>query len=308
MAKAGPSAITIREDFASNPSNNGWKVWGNPSLFQWNKELECLDVTWDSSETNSYFYYSLNTELTKKDSFSLEFELQVFEAIAGTSSNKPFTFELSLGLINLNNATNSGFHRGTASSSPNLVEFDYFPDSGYGATVSPTIISDRSRFYPSFAFPFELLATSVYQVRLDYESTNMTLRTVITENGKPTQPIDSVKLPSDFSDFMVNAVSINNYSDEGAGGSIKAFGRVDNIQIHLPSVPSVQLHGQKIREHFQVTFTGQPGAFNQIERSVDLKTWTKVFEILLTTERQISYEAVLENNSPAFYRVKIESQ
>ena len=38
----------------------------------------------------------------------------------------------------------------------NALEFDYFPDSGFGATISPTILSSNNQFVTEFAFPLEL--------------------------------------------------------------------------------------------------------------------------------------------------------
>jgi hypothetical protein len=48
-------AATISENFANDPLRNGWQIFGDTNLFQWDSTNQNLDVTWDSSQTNSYF-------------------------------------------------------------------------------------------------------------------------------------------------------------------------------------------------------------------------------------------------------------
>src|SRR5262245_12144464 len=120
---------TFVEDFSIPPGNDGWRVVGEPRLFQWNLAEQHLDVTWDSSQTNSYFYRPLGTELSKRDDFGFAFDLRLRDIAIGTTPGKPFTFQFAIGLIRLLDASQGGFLRGTGTDSPNLVEFDYFPDS-----------------------------------------------------------------------------------------------------------------------------------------------------------------------------------
>jgi hypothetical protein len=35
-----------------------WQIW-NPGAFQWDADAQNLAVTWDSRETNAFFYYKL---------------------------------------------------------------------------------------------------------------------------------------------------------------------------------------------------------------------------------------------------------
>ena len=60
-------ATVITEDFSADPRSNGWQIFGNTNLFQWDSTNHNLDVTWDSSQTNSYFYHPLGTILTRDD-------------------------------------------------------------------------------------------------------------------------------------------------------------------------------------------------------------------------------------------------
>src|ERR1700742_4573962 len=73
-------ATTNTEDFASDPSQNGWKTFGASNLFQWDSTNQNLAVTWDSSQTNSYFYRPLGTILAVDDDFSVEFDLNLTDA------------------------------------------------------------------------------------------------------------------------------------------------------------------------------------------------------------------------------------
>ena len=136
-------AATFQEDFSSDPLQNGWKMFGDTNLFQWDSINQNLEVTWDSSQTNSYFYHSLGTIVAKSDDFSLSYDLQLSDIAIGVNPNKTNTFELVVGFINSASATSTNLERGAginaAHGARNTCEFDYFPDSGYGATISPTL-------------------------------------------------------------------------------------------------------------------------------------------------------------------------
>ena len=71
------AAATITENFSANPLQNGWQIFGDTNLFQWDSTNQNLAVTWDSSQTNSYFYHPLGTILTRNDDFSLAFDLAI---------------------------------------------------------------------------------------------------------------------------------------------------------------------------------------------------------------------------------------
>jgi len=53
------SAATITENFATDPLQNGWQIFGNTNLFHWDSTNHALAATWDSREKNSYFYHPL---------------------------------------------------------------------------------------------------------------------------------------------------------------------------------------------------------------------------------------------------------
>ena len=94
-------ATTITENFSSDPLQNGWQVFGNANLFQWNSTNQNLEVTWDSTNVNSYFNHPLGYTLTTNDDFSLSFDLRLADIALGADPRKTNTFEIALGFINL---------------------------------------------------------------------------------------------------------------------------------------------------------------------------------------------------------------
>src|SRR5258708_6701764 len=54
-------ATTIAENFSADPLLDGWQVFGDTNQFQWNSTDQNLDVTWDSTKPNSFFYHPLGT-------------------------------------------------------------------------------------------------------------------------------------------------------------------------------------------------------------------------------------------------------
>ena len=305
-------AATYEEDFSADPLARGWQVFGQTNLFRWNVTNQNLEVMWDSSKPNSYFHRELGTILSKTDDFSLSFNLRLVDIAVGVSTNKPFTFQIAVGLINSSAATRPRFLRGTGTDSPNLVEFDYFPDSGFGATVSPTIISSsNNQFASSFNFPLELTTNDLFRISLFYTASNQTLVTAMTRNGQGFGPIKDAKLDSSFTDFRVDQVAICSYSDAGQdpqfAGSILAHGMVDNISITVPEPPITNVAGGINGGVWRVEFPSRTNWLYTLERTSDFVSWTDIAPtsagtgallVLQETNRAIA--------SSAFYRVKAE--
>ena len=210
-------ADTTIENFAEDPLFNGWKIYGAADLFHWNSSNQNLVVTWDSARSNSFFYRPLGTVLTKSDDFSFAFDLRFQDIQVGVNPGRPFTFQAAVGFLNLAQATRTNFARGTgvnqADGPQNVIEFDYFPDSGFGATISPTIISSNNQFATTFNFPIELTTNDWFRVMMSYTATNQTLTTDIKRNGQPFNPIKEVILDGGFSDFRVDTIAVSSYSD-----------------------------------------------------------------------------------------------
>jgi hypothetical protein len=302
------TAAHFEEDFSTDPMGHGWRAYGDEGLFRWNESNQDLEVTWDSTKPNSYFYHPLPTALTQEDDFQFGFDLRLQEIQVGLDSSKPFTFELALGLINLREATSANFLRGTASQSPDLVEFDYFADSGFGATVSPVMASSSSQFVPSFTFPLELTVGDLFQVEMKYVSSNQTLTTTLRRNGQPFGPVKDAKLGSSFAGFHVDTLAVCSYSDRGAGGSLLAQGVVDNLTAVLPDPPIIQLTGAW-REHvWQAQFVGKSGWTYTLERSDSLSDWHAASAPRTGSDAPQSLQDLDSGSASdrAFYRVRAE--
>lgn len=297
----------IREDFSRNPLTNGWRTHGRSSLFQWDAASQSLQVTWDSSQTNSYFYHPLNTILAKADDFQISLSLTLERVTPGTSAGKPFAFELAFGFVNLAGAISTNFLRGTGRQSPNLVELDYFPDTGFGATVWPTAIDTNSVFNYSGADDYTLLELPT-QVRLDirmgYQGQTHTLTTAITANGQSLGPVNPVVLTETFKDFRLDAFAICSYSDAKATGSIFAQGRIDDLQIVVPEPPIQALKCLRLEPGWGVEFQGLGDWTYQLERSDNLRLWTPVAETLQAAPARVRLADPAASSPAAFYRVK----
>ena len=200
LAAALPSrAAATAENFTTDPALRGWREFGDASLFRWNTTNQHLEVTWDSSRTNSLFYHPLRTVLTMADDFSFGFDLRLNDIAIGVNTNKPYTFEIAVGFCRFNSITNKNFFRGAGTSLAfgprNLVEFDYFPDSDFGATVAPTVVAGNTNVI-SFSdnHPLELTTEDLFRVDMTYTASNRVLRTMMTRNGAAFGPIRDLSL------------------------------------------------------------------------------------------------------------------
>jgi len=292
-------AATFTEDFSAAPTN--WVVHGDTSLFSWN--TNALDVTWDSRAPNSYFYHKLGTVLARDDDFRFEFDLTLYDANIGVTPDRPYTFEVALGLINLRSAIAPDFFRGQFTGTRNIVEFDYFPAfSSFGATVATTIVSSNNGFAYAHNFPMEMPFGDLFHVRMEYTASNSTLTTTMTRNGEAFGPLEEVRLGPTFSDFRVNAFSISSYSDERADGSILAHGSVDNIVLVYPDPPTLRLTGHYVGDVFEARFSSRANWQYQLEHTTNLSFWNAVGAAIPGTGGELA----LSHNRPGFYRVRAD--
>src|SRR5439155_11928540 len=150
--------------------------------------------------------------------FSLAFDLELMDIAGGVDPNKPSTFELALGFLNLVDAAKPNFFRGNGAESPNLVEFDFFPDTGFGPTIWPSMWSTNSRLNYNGAGDYSILPLPTgisMRLTMSYTASNATLATSITTNGVPIGTLNNVKLSPSFTDFRTGAFAIESYSDAG---------------------------------------------------------------------------------------------
>src|ERR1700679_1262031 len=118
-------AVTITENFSADPSLDGWQVFGDTNQFQWDSTNRNLDVTWDSTQPNSYFYHPLGTTLTRNDDFSIALDLRLNDIASGVEPGKTGPLQLGFGFLNFNplnlmNATSTNFMRGDFGNAPDV--------------------------------------------------------------------------------------------------------------------------------------------------------------------------------------------
>ena len=143
ISASAEDPLTITNDFSSDPLLKGWEIFGDTNLFTWESNNENLHVTWDSSKTNSYFRLPLGMVATSEDSFAVTLSLFLNDIQIGVRPENPGTFQIAFGFQNRTHADRPNFIRGTGADTPNLVEFNFLPDSGFGGTVWPTIFPDE---------------------------------------------------------------------------------------------------------------------------------------------------------------------
>ncbi len=300
---------TIAETFAEDPAIAGWQTFGKTNLFQWDATRQAMKATWDSSQPNSFFYRPLGMTLNKQDDFALSFDLTLDTVSIGQTPDKEFTFELALGFINRANAFATNFIRGTgvAADAPNLVEFDYFPDSGFGATISTAITSD-SLFLTANSYPLELTTGAKFHVELQYDAASHVLKTAMTRDGQTFGPIKDLIVKTNFTNFAVDAVAISSYSDIEADGSILAAGWVDNLQVSLPTLSTPEISGRLAATGYEISFPAKAGWFYALERSTDLMAWKEVANQAVTATGNAMMVDSLQTNGPAWYRLRAVRQ
>lgn len=309
LSTSAPAA-TIVEDFSSNPFQKGWKVVGDTNLFQWNATNQNLAVTWDSAQTNSYFYHALGTVLARDSDFSLAFDLRLDQIGAGPDTNKASSFPISVGFLSLQSATATNFYRGTGTDSPNLAEFAYFWDSGFGATSWPTLVDTNSSFNYSGSGDYAILALTTgdtYRIMMSYSAASHGLVTTITNLANASGVRLTQSLTTNFTDFRLASVSVNSYSEAGQdpqyAGSVLAHGVIDNLIATFPAPPVQDLVQVFSNQTWQVRFAGTSNWVYQLERSVDFSTW----KTASASVAGIGGVTVLsDTNAPtsaAFYRV-----
>ncbi len=304
-------AGTLQEDFSTNPAAQGWQVFGSTNLFSWDATNQALQVTWDSSQPNSYFYHRLGTILTRDDDFTIGFDLRLADIKPGVNTNKSGAFELAIGLFNFNQATRTNFLRGTGSDSPNLVEFDYFPDAGFGPTIWPTFIATNSAFNyngPSDYTALPLTTGDWFHVVMNYTAADATLTTTMTRNGAAFGPINPVSLSTNFTDFRADTLAISSYSDTGDDyDSLLAHGTMDNLSVTTPPPPVAGMtSGFVDQTMWEVDFTSRSNWLYTLERTTDFQTWTAASSTLGGNGTNLALHEAQAAPGRGFYRVRAQ--
>ncbi len=302
---------TLTEDFSSNPFLNGWKVSGDANLFQWSASNQNLRVTWDSAQPNSYFYHPLDTVLARDNDFSLSFDLRLDDIGAGPDTNKLSSFPIAIGFINLDVATRTNFFRGTGTDSPDLAEFAYFWDSGFGATSWPSLVDTNSDFNYNSSSDYAILALTpgdTYHIAMTYHAVSQTLVSTITNQTTLSGVLLTQPLSTNFTDFRLGSVSINSYSEAGQdpqyAGSVLAHGVVDNLVATFSSPPLQPLAQVFTQGTWKIQFSGATNWIYTLQRTADLHNWAAASSPTPGTGAAIFLSDTNAPNSAAFYRIR----
>ena len=291
IAAVDPTVRVIRQDFASDPAKQGWLLHGDANLFHWNPDLQKCEVTWDSSRPNSYFQLPLETLLTRADDFSVSLDLLLNDLEGGVNPAKPGPMQLAFGFQNRSEAESTRFNRASGSDSPDLVEFNFFPDTGFGPTVWPAVYSTNSVMNYNGSGDFSLIDLPVgvpMHIVLSYVSSNQTVTTIVTTNGLLAGPITSARLATQsssfggpFTQFQVDTFAISSYSDAGVAAgpdasSILAHGAVDNIIVTVPP-PPIRHESHSLKNgRWEQAFISQTNWNYVLQATTNLKAWTNL--------------------------------
>jgi hypothetical protein len=287
----------IREKFTTDPALDGWQIYGDTNLFQWNSANQVLDVTWDSSQTNSYFYHPLGATFTKADGFCVLFDLNL------TNTDVTGYFELAIGLCNFADSTSADFSRANGYS-PNLCEFDFFPGGpdSYGPSVDATLIDASDNFY--FAFDTNDLPNNVtYRVVLVHQPGASTINCQLFTNGQPFRVLGDI-YGAITDDFQLDTLAVCNYTttDDIYGDSLFAQGTVGNLTFASP----LPVGAINTAAAGQVQFASDTNWLYQLEQSGDFQNWSPAAPPVLGNGTNLVLQATNPPPDQTFYRVRAD--
>lgn len=321
-------AVSIVEDFSTNPQSSGWQVFGDTNLFVWNSTNRNLEVTWDSSRPNSYFYFPLGAQFTRNDDLSVEFDLNLSDIASGMEPGKTGPMQIGIGFLNYAGATSSSFARWDWGGAPNVAEFDCYPSGFYdyggyiwevAPTTTPSFISgvNSKHYAPAYldAYEYELPANVTAHVLLTYSAASQIAVLTVTTNGVPlwqlpglalNQPANSQFTGAD--DFRVDMFSISSYSSIGDDfDSVLAHGTVDNLMVKASLVPVSQFTGAlTVGGGWEAQCFTHTNWLYTLERTSDFKSWIPVSGTFRGVEGKVSLQDTNALPGSAFYRVRAD--
>jgi len=297
------NATVITENFSANPLSDGWQIFGNTNLFRWSATNQNFEVTWDSSQPNSYFYHPLGTILTTNDDFRAEFDLQLSNAAVSG-----YGFELAIGFLNISSATNTDFSR-SGGNSPNLFEFDYYPPDDYGDLFSiDATLKDAQPGYAGFYFAYDnkpLEAGVTYHITLTHAAGSSTIKGQVLADGQAYTSLTNIYNGSP-GDFRLDTFSVSSYTDDGYGDSIYAQGAVANFVVTVPPPPVQNLTGGFSNTVWQVEFISRSNWLYTLERTGDFQSWTNVSSATTGNGTNLWVQDAYPPAHRAFYRIHAE--
>jgi hypothetical protein len=300
-------ATLVQEKFTTDPSLDGWQVFGDTNLFQWDPANQALDVTWDSTQENSYYYHPLGVTLTTNDSFCVQFDLQVSNAVAYN-----YGAGLAIGLLHWSDATNVDFSRTIGyppNISPSVFEFDYYPTVNFEGYYNPDSVDasivDAAGNYNYDDDAQSLLPSVTYHVVLLHYAGSINISGVIYTNGQvmSTFPeLNNYYPPGDDGSFVLDTLSVSSYLDDGYGDDVYAQGTIANLSCATPlPVQAVQTPVAG-----QVQFTSDTNWLYTLQQTTDFQTWTTAAPVIFGNGTNLLLQ---DTNPPAansFYRVRAD--
>ncbi len=321
LVQTSANAVTFSQNFSANPTNTGWKIFGDTNLFQWNSIDQNLAVTWDSTKSNSFFYLPLGTTLTRNDDFIMEFDLNLHDIASGVEPGKTAPLQLGFGFLNSTNAMSINFKRGSFGDAPNVAEFDYYPYGYYDfgviypspAATTPSFISEVNSIHYAPAsisvYDNELPTNQTVHIKFSYTASNQTAVVAVTTNGIsmgsfPSLVLDTNNNFAGSDEFHVDMFSISSYSSAGDDyDSVLAHGIVDNLVVTLP--PPVQnLTGTFSNGVWQARFNDHFNWLFTLERSTNLISWTDASLPASGNRTNLFLQDTNAVSEKAFYRVR----
>jgi hypothetical protein len=305
---AAVEGTVLAEDFSNNPVADGWQTFGNANLFTWNVTNQDLQVNWDSSQPNSYFYHPLGTIMTSNDAFSVSFDLQLSDV--GTNGDGAYQFELAIGFLNLVEAEKSDFLRGTGDNATNLAEFDYFPPDGYGdpPSLDATLIDANGNYSFHYA-DVPLVLGTPYHVTINHAAGATALTGEILTQGQIYTSLPQLYTEGTLGDFRLDTIAVSSYIDKDAyGSSILAHGIVKNFFITAPPPPVTYLAGQWTNNAWQTQFWSRTNWNYTLEKSTDLQSWSPLAPTLGGVGGLMTLQDTNTSAQIQFYRVSATPQ
>ncbi|MGD1083482.1 MAG: hypothetical protein ABSA47_01880 [Verrucomicrobiota bacterium] len=306
-------AATITENFVHNPFQDGWQIFGDTNLFQWDSKNQVLDVTWDSSQPNSYFYHPLGTILGTNDDFSMSFDLVLTDYTVGGNAGFPSDFPVATGLLNYSEATGSSFFRCGWPTQPDLAEFDFYQwdDLGDTNTVWPTFFDSANDLFWDGDGSYgvvELPTNILMHVVLNYTAADETCELAITTNGvEVAAPVfaDLAEIGTNFGDYHLDTFAVESYSQVNSEppGSLLAHGTIGNIVLTVPPPPVTFLQVAPNSECWQVQFASRMSWNYVLESSADLVTWSTNGPVVAGTGGNLILRDTNSLQQQQFYRV-----
>jgi hypothetical protein len=209
-------------------------------------------------------------------------------------------FELAVGLCNLADATGTNFSRANGIS-PNLFEFDYFPDGGYGSSVDATFFDASNNFYYDYDDSQSLVNGVTYQVVLIHRAGESSISGTVFTNGQIFSTLPQVATDG-AGDFRLDTISISSYTttDDYYGDSLLAHGTVDKLAFASP----LPISTVNVLSVGKIQFGSDTNWLYTLEQSSDLQNWSPAAPGVFGIGTNLVLQATNLPVDKSFFRVR----